>query len=126
MTQEEFDQLTAGLLYMSEPDAPLTYFEMSLEESEHWPPATAAQFLELIDEEPSTPVEELDPEIFFEKLRLGNEDREDQIGALKNAFAEWESLRGFRVGDIQIKIFVSGKDASSERVIGLQTLSVET
>jgi Nuclease A inhibitor-like protein len=38
---------------------------------------------------------------------------------------ELKNLEGFRVGEIQIQIFVSGKDDSG-RVVGLQTLSVET
>jgi Nuclease A inhibitor-like protein len=36
-----------------------------------------------------------------------------------------QNLEGFRVGEIQIKIFVLGKDDSG-KVAGLQTLSVET
>jgi Nuclease A inhibitor-like protein len=38
---------------------------------------------------------------------------------------ELRNLEGFRVGEIQIKIFVLGKEDSG-RVVGLQTLSVET
>jgi hypothetical protein len=38
---------------------------------------------------------------------------------------ELKNLEGFRVGEIQIKIFVLGKDDSGN-VCGLQTLSVET
>ena len=126
MSKEQFNQLSEGLLYMSETDAPLSYYEMDLERSQQWPPSTAGQFLQLIGEDPEAPVEELAPEKFFRDLRPGNEDHEDQMAALRRAMTEeLKNLEGFRVGEIQIKIFVLGKDDSG-RVAGLQTLSVET
>jgi len=125
MTKEQFDQLSKGLLYMSETDAPLTYYELVQEKSQQWPPSTASQFLQLIGEDPAVPVENLAPEKFFRDLRTGNEDREDQVAALRKAMTEeLKNLEGFRVGEIQIKIFVLGKGDSG--VCGLQTLSVET
>jgi nuclease A inhibitor-like protein len=126
MSKEQFNQLSEGLLYMSETDAPLSYYEMDLERSQQWPPSTAGQFLQLIGEDPEAPVEELAPEKFFRDLRPGNEDHEDQMAALRRAMTEeLKNLEGFRVGEIQIKIFVLGKDDSGN-VCGLQTLSVET
>ena len=126
MNKERFDQLSEGLLFMSETDAPLTYYELSPEKSQEWPPSTAAQFLQLIGEQPATHVEKLAPEKFFRDLRPGNEDREDQVADLQKALTgELRNLEGFRVGEIQIKIFVLGK-GDSGRVVGLQTLSVET
>ena len=126
MNKERFDQLTEGLLFMSETDAPLTYYELSPEKSQEWPPSTGGQFLQLIGEDPETPVEKLAPEKFFRDLRPGNEDREDQVAALQKAMTgELLNLAGFRVGEIQIQIFVLGKDDSGN-VCGLQTLSVET
>jgi len=125
MTKEQFDQLSEGLLYMSETDAPLTYYELAPEKSQQWPPSTVGQFLQLIGEDPAAPVEKLAPEKFFRDLRPGNEDREDQVAALRKAMTEeLKSLEGFRVGAIQIKIFLLGKGDSG--VCGLQTLSVET
>jgi Nuclease A inhibitor-like protein len=126
MSKERFDQLTEGLLFMSETDAPLTYFELSPEKSQEWPPSTGGQFLQLIGEGMATHVEELAPEKFFRDLRPGNEDREDQVAALQKAMTgELRNLEGFRVGEIQINIFVLGTDDSG-KVVGLQTLSVET
>jgi len=126
MSKEQFNQLSEGLLYMSETDARLTYYELSPEKSQEWPPSTGGQFLQLIGEDPAMPVEKLAPEKFFRDLRPGNEDREDQVAALQKAMTgELLNLEGFRVGEIQIKIFVLGKDDSG-RVVGLQTLSVET
>jgi Nuclease A inhibitor-like protein len=126
MNKERFDQLAEGLLFMSETDAPLTYFELSPEKSQQWPPSTGGQFLQLIGEEPATHVEKLAPEKFFRDLRPGNEDRADQVAALQKAMTgELQNLEGFRVGEIEIQIFVLGKDDSGT-VAGLRTLSVET
>jgi len=126
MDKERFDQLSEGLFFMSETDAPLIYYELDPERSKQWPPSTGGQFLQLIGEDPEAPVEKLAPEKFFRDLRPGNEDREDQVAALQKAMTgELRNLEGFRVGEIQIKIFVLGKD-NSGRVLGLQTLSVET
>jgi nuclease A inhibitor-like protein len=126
MDKERFDELTEDLLFMSETDAPLTYYELDSEKSQHWPPSTAAQFLQLIGEDPEARVEKLAPEKFFRDLRPGNEDREDQVAALQKAMTgELRNLEGFRVGEIQIKIFVLGTDDSG-KVVGLRTLSVET
>jgi hypothetical protein len=125
MSKEQFNQLSEGLLYMSETDAPLTYYELDLERSQQWPPSTAGHFLRLIGEAPEAHVEELAPEKFFRDLRPGNEDHEDQVAALRRAMTEeLKNLEGFRVGEIQIKIFVLGSDDG--RVVGLQTLSIET
>src|SRR5215510_13892791 len=124
MNKERFDQLSEGLLFMSETDAPLDYYELDSERSRQWPPSTGGQFLQLIKEDPGTHVEKLAPEKFFRDLRLGNEDREDQVAALEKAMTgELRNLEGCRVGEIQIQIFVLGTDDSG-RVVGLQTLSV--
>jgi hypothetical protein len=126
MDKSEFERLAEGLLFMSETDAPLTYFELDPERSHQWPPSTAGQFLQLIGEDPAVPVENIAPEKFFRDLRPGNEDHENQVAALRRAMTEeLKNLCGFRVGKIQIKIFVLGKDDSG-KVVGVQTLSVET
>jgi Nuclease A inhibitor-like protein len=125
MNKERFDQLSEELLFMSETDAPLTYFELSPEKSQEWPPSTGRQFLQLIGEDPEAPVEKLAPEKFFGDLRSGNEDREDQVATLRALMEELKNLEGFRVGEVQIQIFVLGTDDTG-RVAGLQTLSVET
>ena len=126
MTKERFNQLAENLLFMSETDAPLEYFELSPDKSKQWPPSTGGQFLSLIGEDPATHVEKLAPEKFFRDLRPGNEDRKDQVAALQKAMMEeLQKLEGFRVGEIQINIFVLGTDDTG-KVVGLQTLSVET
>jgi len=126
MTKERFNQLAENLLFMSETDSPLNYYELDPERSKQWPPSTGGQFLSLIGEDPGMKVEKLAPEKFFRDLRPGNEDREDQVAALQKAMTgDLRNLEGFRVGEIQISIFVLGKDDSG-KVVGLRTLSVET
>jgi Nuclease A inhibitor-like protein len=126
MSKERFDQLAEGLLLMSETDAPLTYYELDPERSRQWPPSTVGQFLSMIIEDPKTPVEEFAPEKSFRDLLPGNEDREDQVVTLEKAMTEeLNNLQGFRVGEIEIQIFVLGKDDSG-KMVGLRTLSVET
>jgi hypothetical protein len=46
---------TEGLLYISETDAPLKYFELGDEAARHWPPQKAALFLQMIGEELNIP-----------------------------------------------------------------------
>jgi len=119
MNKERFDQLAEGLLFMSETDSPLTYYELDTDRSRQWPPSTGGQFLQLIGEDPATHVEDLAPEKFFRDLRPGNEDREDQVAALQKAMTgELRNLEGFRVGEIQIKIFLLGKDDSGRTQAG--------
>jgi Nuclease A inhibitor-like protein len=126
MNRNEVEKLTEGLLYMSESDAPLKYFELGDEAARQWPPQTAALFLEMNGEEPNVPLQESAPEKFFEALLVGNEEREDQVKALrKTIMNELENVRLYRVGEIEIEIYLLGKDGSG-KVCGLQTLSVET
>jgi hypothetical protein len=126
MTKERFNQLAENLLFMSETDAPLEYFELSPDKSRQWPPSTGGQFLSLIGEDAAKHLEKLTPEKFFHDLRQGNEDSEGQIAAIEKAMAEeLRNLAGFRVGEIEIAIFVLGQDDSG-KVCGLKTLSVET
>ena len=126
MNKSELEELTDGLLFMSESDEELEYVELNKERSQLWPPKTADLFLKLIDKQPETPVEEVAIEQFFEELIPGNEDREDQVRALHEAFTtELVNVRCYRVGEIEIEIYLIGQDASG-RALGLQTLSVET
>src|SRR5215831_15445886 len=82
MTKERLNQLAENLLFMSETDAPLEYFELSPDKSKQWPPSTGGHFLSLIGEGAAKHVEKLAPEKFFRDLRQGNEDSEDQVAAL--------------------------------------------
>ena len=126
MNRDELEKLTEGLLYMSETDSPLKYFELDEEAARQWPPATAAHFLGLLGEDPKAPVQEIPPEKFFEALSGGNEENEDQVKSLRKAFmGNLEDVRVYRVGEIEIEIYLLGKNGPG-KVCGLQTFSVET
>src|SRR5262249_46221705 len=110
----------------SETDAPLKYLELDEEAARQWPPQTAEKFLEMIDEEPKTPLRESPPENFFVELLSGNEENEDQVKALRKVFMDnLGAVRLYRVGEIEIDIYLLGKGELG-KVCGLQTLSVET
>src|SRR5215510_8893407 len=119
------EKLTEGLLYMSESDSPLIYFDIDEEAAHQWPPAIAKQFLVLIGEEPETPVQEIPPEKLFKALSEGNEENEGQVEALRMAFTKLDNVRCYRVSEIEVEIYLLGKDGPG-KVCGLQTLSVET
>lgn len=109
---------------MSETDAPLIYHEIAGEAAQHWPFNTDVQFLELIEERDKR-IEPLHPEEFFNQLQAGNEEKSDQIAALRKAiFEELEDVKCYRVGEIQIDIYLLGR--AKDKVCGLRTLSVET
>jgi hypothetical protein len=61
-----------------------------------------------------------------DKLSEGNEENERQMEALREAvMTKLENVRCYRVSEIEIEIYLLGKDGSG-KVCGLQTLSVET
>src|SRR5262245_30913201 len=120
ISKERFGRLSEELLFQSETDAPITYYELPPEKSQQWPPVEGGHFLRLIGAAPSTPVENLAPEKFFRDLLRGNERYQDQVAEFhKYLTEELNDLEGFRVGHIQIKIFVLGRDDSG-KVAGLQ------
>jgi Nuclease A inhibitor-like protein len=126
MNKDEMEKLTEGLLYMSETDAPLKYLELGEEAARQWPTQIAARFLEMIGEEPNILLRESPHEKFFEALLGGNEERKDQVEALrKTILTALENVRLYRVGEIENEIYLLGKDGSG-KACGLQTLSVET
>ena len=124
MDKQKIDQLAKGLLFMSETDAPLIYHEIAVEAAKHWPFAADVQFLELIGERDKR-IEPIPPEEFFKQLEVGNDEKSDQIAALRNAiFEELQDIKCYRVGEIQIDIYLLGR--AKDKVCGLRTLSVET
>ena len=80
----------------------------------------------MIGEEPKTPLRDIPLEKFFEAFSEGNEQSEDQVVALRKAFMDiLENVRLSRAGEIEIEIYLLGKDEAGN-VSGLQTLSDET
>jgi hypothetical protein len=118
-----------GLLYTSETDSPFTLM--------HWrssePTLTSAVFLKLIDESPGAQVEEIGLEEFFRGLTQ-DQDWHDEVAkqfvqkyrnlliVLKQNLAE---LKVFRIGKVQIDIYVVGREANGDWA-GIKTTAVET
>lgn len=117
-----------GLLMPSESDYPFEPFS--------WPgsePLTPAALLEYLDLPPDTPVEERAFDAFFARLsapRDWHADAEraiaEQFGRLRDAIAaNLNDLRVYRVGEIQIAVFIVGTDPTGATV-GLRTMVIET
>lgn len=117
-----------GLLVPSESDYPFTPFR--------WPgpgPISASALLAYLELSPDTPVEERDFTTFFDRLATVQEWHTDEdrprvarFAALRNALtARLRDLVVYRVGTIQIHVFIVGRSAS-DQLIGLRTLLIET
>ena len=126
--QLELTRLCDGLSYMSETDAPIKVFigqkaaEISLEEILR---QTGHTDFEVIEE---IPIED-----FFEKLTIVREWYNTERATRAAGFSELKQYledsltdeRVFRIGKIQIEIFVVGLDTSG-RIVGIKTRAVET
>lgn len=118
----EIEKSTAGLTYISETDADVEPYYGERVPSIEIDHLTADKRYERID-----------PKIFFERLTI----EKDWFGAREKERAKRfallqklleENLRGitvFRIGDIQIDIYVVGLDADGN-LIGIKTKAVET
>lgn len=117
-----------GLLMPSESDYPFTPFR--------WPgpsPISAPALLTHLGLPPETLVEERDFKLFFDRLATFQEWHADEdrpkvarFAALRNALtARLRDLVVYRVGTIQIHVFIVGRSTSDE-LIGLRTLLIET
>lgn len=128
-TESALQQAIKGLQYMSETDAP---FEVI-----HWPDTSstldARKVLELSGHKPKDPVQNMSVEDFFKPLI---ETRSWHGAAEKADVRKYQELLGviktklsdpqvFRVGNIQIDIFVVGKTPQGDWM-GVKTKAVET
>lgn len=124
-----FKEATAGLLWMSEIDAPLEVI--------HWPPSvlelSKERLLELTNHSLTTPVEVVAVDDFFagateEQDWFGEEERaiaqryRDLVTMLKQSLS---NLQGYRVGAVNIDLYMVGQTTSGDWV-GLATQAVET
>lgn len=120
---------TAGLLWMSEIDAPLEVI--------HWPPLqgelTPERLLELTNHPLTTAVKPVAVDDFFagateEQDWFGEEERaiaqryRDLVAMLKQTLGK---LQGYQVGEVNIDLYMVGQTASGDWV-GLATQAVET
>ncbi len=117
-----------GLIYISETDAEVVPFETG-EVSD----LTVAEILKLSGSTDDKPVEIISPEAFFEplvKMRAwyGEREKERATGYAKLFTVlkqELSGLKVFRIGSIQIAIYVVGIDREG-KVTGVTTHAVET
>lgn len=124
----ELTRLCNGLSYMSETDAPIAVFigqkagEISREE-----------ILRQTGLTDSEAIEEITTEAFFEKLTTVREwynteqvVNTERYGELKKYLQDsLTHTHVFRIGRIQVNIFVIGLDPAG-RVVGIKTMAVET
>lgn len=116
-----------GLLYTSESDYPFSYFSFS--NTSKLP--TPQQFLQLI-RQTGQPIEQVSFDNLFNRLtRIEPGMDEQQIKAakryriLEKVFrATFRDLTIYRVGTIQIQVYITGVNACG--LSGLQTISIET
>lgn len=116
-----------GLLYTSESDYPFTYFSFS--NTSKLP--TPQQFLQLINQT-GQPVEQVKFDDLFNRLtKIESGMDEQQIKAAKRyrviekVFkATFTDLTIYRVGTIQIQVYITGVNACG--LSGLKTISIET
>jgi hypothetical protein len=119
----------AGLLWMSEIDAPLEVI--------HWPASvlelTQERLLELTHHPPTALVQQVTVEEFFagataDQDWFGEEERaiaqryREVVALLKQSLTH---LQGYRVGEVRLDLYIVGQTASGNWV-GLATQAVET
>lgn len=120
MAEDEVAALQAathGLLYPSETDAPFDVFR--------WKPTGADPATDVIAHARKRGgIEEVPAAAFFDEL--AQSDDADRFGALRKVMeSTLTGLKVYRVGSIEVEVFVIGKARSGDWV-GLHTMSVET
>lgn len=126
--EKQIKQVSEGLYYISETDAEI--FPFIGEKAEY---VNAETIIKQTGKEGSVAVEERDFEDFFERLTayqewFGDEETEaaDKFSKLKELLkANLRELKVFKLGEIEIDIFVVGLD-SDNRLSGIKTEAVET
>ena len=115
------EDLTKGLVYMSETDAPFDVFVTGTEE-----------FYGGLEKE-NRPVEEVSFDKFFARLVKIQDWHSDKEKETAQKFLRLEEflassladLRVFRIGRVQIEIYVVGLDEDG-RLVGTKTKAIET
>ena len=128
--KEQIETLTADLMYPSESDEKIEYFEMELSISQK---LSMSDFRMYMGIKPETIITEISFDDFFKPLIkvedwFGEEEKkwaEDSL-KLKNLLTEKiKDFQIFKVGSAEIDVFIFGK-AEECKWIGLKTKMVET
>ncbi|WP_026999155.1 nuclease A inhibitor family protein [Eisenibacter elegans] len=125
------EQASAGLLYPSESDYP---FEAIYWEWDQDAPLSSESLREYLEEDEDTPISEIPLERFFrpvaeEKDWHSDEERLEvqQYQNLRKLLEQLlQDLRVFKVGDIEVDVFIVGKVPNTEDYAGLSTVVIET
>ena len=126
--EDQIREASEGLFYISETDAEIIPFIGSKTEE-----VTKAEILKQLNSDKDVEIEERDFENFFEHLtkfqywyEAEETERAKKFRKLKKMMEEnLRELKVFRIGKIQIDIYVVGLDAEN-RLIGIKTMAVET
>jgi len=121
-------KITNGLYYSSETDEKILPFQGKRAEA-----VTAQEIINQTKSAESTPVEERDFNDFFAPLTemqdwFGDEEKAtaEKFAELKNLLEQnLQNLKVFKLGKIQLDIYVVGLDAQSN-LTGIKTKAVET
>jgi Nuclease A inhibitor-like protein len=128
--KEQIETLIADLMYPSESDEAIEYFEMELSTNQKM---SMADFRMYNGIKPETVITEISFDDFFKPLIrikdcFGEEEKKwaEDSQKLKNLLAEnAKDFQIFKVGLIEIDVFVFGK-AEECRWVGLKTKVIET
>ena len=121
-----------GLVFSSEGDHPFHFVEIDAG-ADRWP-ASAAAFAAIIGAGRGEQVEEIELQEFLARhvervdpLDSAAQALRPRYDALRQTLrAELEDLRVFRVGQVRVRCYAVGVDPASGRVVGLETLAIET
>lgn len=127
--QEASEPLLADLFYPSESDEPVEYISIESEKPLPFSEEDIRDFIEANE----LPISSIELPAFWEKLTttkewyMGEEIlRVEKFTALKSAFeTHLTHIQGFRVGEIEISIYVFGENASG-KIEGIKTLAIES
>lgn len=125
---ENLEKMCKGLVYMSETDADFTVFVGNEAES-----ITKEEILKQTKSSPNTLIEEKSFNEFFLKLTTIKDWFGDEQKQMAEKFSILEKLlrenliskKVFRIGEIQIDIYIVGLDAEN-KLVGVKTKAVET
>ena len=128
--EQTLTEASKDLLYPSESDYAFEYFEWDLSAGN---PLTDAQVRKYTDRGSDAPVKEVTLADFFGRLTevkdwYGEEEKGtvERFAALRDRLTQLlADLRVFRVGTVEIDVYIAGKSPSGKWV-GLRTKSVET
>lgn len=118
------EEAASGLLFPSETDAPLTPFELgaAAQATDLTPEALARA----LNSPEGTRVEPLSPhDLFAPLIEAGDADAAKYTRTLEIMTAELEHVRAYRVGAVDIDVYILGRHPSGAW-IGLKTKVVET